>query len=49
MRQLAFCFDQERCTGCHACSVACKDKNDLPAGSVHWRGVRFLERRGKRG
>lgn len=44
MTQLGFYFDQERCIGCHTCSVACKDKNDIPAGSVHWRQVRLLER-----
>ncbi len=24
--QLGFYFDQTRCTGCHTCVVACKDK-----------------------
>ena len=42
--QIGFYFDQERCIGCHTCAVACKDKNDIPAGSVHWRRVRLLER-----
>ena len=27
-------FDQDRCTGCFACSVACKDLHDTPAGPV---------------
>ncbi|MCL5026863.1 MAG: 4Fe-4S dicluster domain-containing protein [Chloroflexi bacterium] len=42
--QVGFYFDQERCIGCHTCSVACKDKNNVPAGSAHWRQVRLLER-----
>ena len=37
-KQLAFWFDQSKCTGCKACSIACKDKNDLPVG-VTWRSV----------
>jgi tetrathionate reductase subunit B len=26
-------FDLERCTGCHACSVACKVENQVPLGN----------------
>ncbi len=37
-KQLGFYFDQTLCTGCKACQVACKDKNDLPVG-VTWRRV----------
>lgn len=37
-KQLTFTFDQSRCTGCKACQIACKDKNDLPVG-VTWRRV----------
>lgn len=33
-----FFFDQEICTGCKACQIACKDKHDLPLG-VNWRRV----------
>ncbi|WP_124055421.1 DMSO/selenate family reductase complex B subunit [Arcanobacterium ihumii] len=33
-----FFFDQEICTGCKACQIACKDKHDLPVG-VNWRRV----------
>jgi len=36
--QLGFHFDGSACTGCKACQVACKDKNDLPVG-VSWRRV----------
>ena len=37
-KQLAFFIDQNYCTGCKACQIACKDKNDLPVG-VTWRRV----------
>ena len=36
--QYAFFVDSDACSGCKTCQVACKDKNDLPAG-VHWRRV----------
>lgn len=42
--QLGFYIDQSRCTGCHTCVVACKDWNDLPAGSANWRWVSSVER-----
>ncbi len=35
--QLAFYFDQSRCMGCNACTVACKDWNQLNPGPVNWR------------
>lgn len=41
--QLGFYFDQTRCTGCHTCSVACKDWNDVPAGPANWRRVLSVE------
>jgi DMSO reductase iron-sulfur subunit len=37
MRQ-AFVFDQKRCTGCHACRLACTIENDLPL-TESWRQV----------
>lgn len=37
-KQLGFYFDQTKCTGCKACQVACKDKNQLPVGRT-WRRV----------
>ncbi len=35
--QLGFYFDQSRCIGCNACSVACKDWNQVNPGPVRWR------------
>ncbi|MFI3271862.1 MAG: 4Fe-4S dicluster domain-containing protein [Pseudomonadota bacterium] len=32
-----FLFNANLCTGCHACSVACKDKHDLPIGLLYRR------------
>lgn len=37
-KQLAFHVDMSRCTGCKACQIACKDKNNLPVGTL-WRRV----------
>lgn len=42
MAQLGFYIDQSRCTGCKACTVACKDKNDLDVG-VSLRRVYHVE------
>ena len=39
MRQWGFYFDQSRCVGCYACSVACKDWHDIAAGPIQWRRV----------
>lgn len=40
MPQVHFHFDARRCTGCGACAIACKDWNDVPAGSgTQWRRV----------
>ena len=36
--QKAFYFDGSACTGCKACSMACKDRSDLPVG-INWRRV----------
>ena len=27
-------FDMTNCIGCRACQIACKDKNDLPVGTL---------------
>ena len=37
-KQLGFYFNSSACTGCKACQVACKDKNDLEVGLL-WRRV----------
>lgn len=31
----AFIVDLDRCVGCFACEIACKDENDLAAGIRH--------------
>jgi anaerobic dimethyl sulfoxide reductase subunit B (iron-sulfur subunit) len=36
MTQYGFFFDQSRCTNCHACTVACRDWNDIKPGPVKW-------------
>jgi Fe-S-cluster-containing dehydrogenase component len=41
--QVGLFFDQTRCTGCYACSVACKDWHDIPAGPVSWMRVSTIE------
>ncbi|APE96165.1 4Fe-4S dicluster domain-containing protein [Halodesulfurarchaeum formicicum] len=37
--QWAFYFDANKCIGCHACTVACKNQNDLDPESATWRRV----------
>jgi anaerobic dimethyl sulfoxide reductase subunit B (iron-sulfur subunit) len=32
MKQLAFFFDADKCSGCKVCAAACKDKKNLAAG-----------------
>lgn len=32
---VGFYLDQDRCTGCRACQVACKDKNRLEVGTLY--------------
>jgi len=36
MAQYGFFFDQSRCSGCHACAVACKNWNALPPGPLKY-------------
>lgn len=38
VRQWAFFVDSSGCSGCKACQVACKDRNDLGPG-IRWRRV----------
>jgi len=39
MTQYGFFYDQSRCYGCQACSVACKDWNDIAPGPEKWMSV----------
>lgn len=41
-KQFAFSVNIGKCTGCKACQIACKDKNNLPIG-VRWRRVFMYE------
>lgn len=43
-KQMAFHFNQSRCTGCYTCVVACKDWHDVPAGPASWIRVKTLEK-----
>ncbi len=43
--QLAFYFDQSRCTGCLTCTVACKDWHDIPAGPIFRTRIEEAQRR----
>ena len=38
MKQYAFFFDSNACSGCKACEMACRDKHDLETG-ILWRRV----------
>ncbi len=42
--QYGFYFDQTRCTGCFACIIACKDKNNVEPGPASWRRVITVEK-----
>ncbi len=42
-KQMAFYFDQNRCMGCHACVVACKDWNGVNPGPADWRRLTVEE------
>lgn len=42
MTRMAFYFDSARCVGCKTCQVACKKKNNLPAG-INYRRVDSYE------
>jgi len=44
MTRMGFYFDQTRCTGCHACAVACKDWHDIDAGPVNWLRIEAIEK-----
>lgn len=40
MAQYGLMIDNEYCTGCHSCEVACKNEHELPLGQ--W-GIKVLE------
>ena len=40
MAQYGLMIDNEYCTGCHSCEVACKNEKELPLGQ--W-GIKVLE------
>ena len=42
--QWGFYFDPNRCIGCHACSVACKQRHDRDADADDWRTVSHVSR-----
>lgn len=42
-KQKIFYFDQNLCTGCDTCLVACKDWNDLKAGKTSYRKRETVE------
>jgi anaerobic dimethyl sulfoxide reductase subunit B (iron-sulfur subunit) len=44
MMQLGLYIDQNRCMGCFACVVACKDWHDVPAGSASWIRLKTIEK-----
>ena len=39
MTQYGFMFDMNRCYACQACSIACKDWNDIEPGAEKWMTV----------
>lgn len=43
----AFYFDQSKCIGCNACTVSCKDYNQVNPGPVRWRTQRTHETDGE--
>ena len=46
MAQYGFFFDQSRCSGCHACAVACKYWNRLPPGPLKYLRIYEYEKGG---
>ena len=38
-----FVIDQNRCIGCHACTVACKEEHQVPVG-VFRTWVKYVEK-----
>jgi len=42
MAQYAFYFDSNKCTGCKACQVACKETYALPVGNLYRRVYNYV-------
>ena len=42
--QYGIYINQNRCMGCFACVVACKDWHDIPAGPASWIRVKTIEK-----
>lgn len=42
--QYGFHFNQNRCTGCFVCVVACRDWHDVPAGPASWMRIQTTEK-----
>ena len=42
--QLGMYINQDRCIGCFACVVACKDWHDVPAGPASWMRLKTVEK-----
>lgn len=40
MPQYGLMIDNEYCTGCHSCEIACKNEHDLPTGQF---GIKVLK------
>lgn len=45
--QYGFFYDQTRCIGCNACTISCKDYNQVEPGPVRWRNQQGHEAMGE--
>src|SRR5947209_9678727 len=43
LMRYGFVIDQDRCIGCHACTVACKEEHQVPIG-VFRTWVKYVEK-----
>jgi len=44
MTQMGIYINQDRCMGCFACAVACKDWHDIDAGPAKWIRIKEIEK-----